>query len=437
MSFQFFIILISVIVFFIDIYSEIHIKNHGTFLERIIYLFSIKTLFIFVKFSCLITFIYILFRIRETNKISNYIENSIINISWENWYLYLVAPFTFYLLTILSYPKNIHNKFSWIDFSNKRLEYFIISLKYLIIRGLFFSICFIVFKFVFDLILQLHDYFTYHELSLFDFLDLDPNDIDNYYKGVYFSLVLTIFVFFLFNNTFIKKNSNSWYFREIKYDYFKYFFISVMLALGLFFGFFSIFNGIYNLINGEVSEWITKENVLGILPIRLSSLLILYYLLTYIYSEVLHKKLLHFFILGILPIRTVPNYSETIRLNNRETLFFSQISFYILSIALAEFFIIINFKSIYLSILNFAILFILDDFKIINDYSSGLMNVMKSHFLRIFVFNIIMLITIIVLLVNIEYYILLFLYLLVFSILSWFYIKNIDLISFKENRHFW
>ncbi|WP_369765280.1 hypothetical protein [Flavobacterium sp. WC2429] len=361
----------------------------------------------------------------------------IINIYWENWYYYLAAPFFFFLITVLSNSKNIHYQLRGLNFESDQLEQFSANIKYLFIRIASFTLSFFIFKLVFKFMIQLHDYFISRHLYIFDWLVLNTNEVDNYNKGVYLSLVLTILMFFLFNNAFIKKNSDNWRFREINFNYFKYLFISLILGLGLFFGLFSIFNGIHNLLSKGISDWITKENVLGILPIRLSSLMILYYLLTYIYSEVLHKKLPHFLFLGIFPVRTIEYYNETISFNKRETLFFCQISFYIINIALAEFFIIINFKHIYLSILNFAILFILDDFKIINDYSNGMRKVMKWHFWRIFIFNLIMLSTVITLLVTEDYYWILTLYVILFGVLCWYYLKNAGSISLTNNINTW
>jgi hypothetical protein len=437
MTITIFILLVSIIVCFTDVYSEIHIKNYGTFIERIVYLFSIKTLFIFLKISCLFTFLYIMLDVKFIDSIEKNANDVIINIYWDNWYYYVAAPVFFFLLTVLSNSKNIHYQLRGLNFENDRLEHFSANIKYLIIRMASFSLSFFVFRLVFKFMIQLHNYFISRQLYIFDWLVIKTNEVDNYNKGVYISLVLTISIFFLFNNAFIKKNSDNWRFKEINFNYFKYLFISLILGLGLFFGLFSIFNGIHNLLSKGISAWITKENVLGILPIRLSSLLILYYLLTYIYIEVIHKKLIHFLLLGIFPVRTVEYYNETLSFNKREMLFFCQISFYIINIALAEFFIIINFKHIYLSILNFAILFILDDFKIINDYSNGMRKVMTWHYWRILIFNLIMLSTAITLLVFENYYWILTLYLLLFATLCWYYLKNAGSISLTDKSNFW
>jgi len=433
MTFTTFLVLLSFTVCFIEVYSEFHIRNYGTFLERFVYLFSIKTLFTLLKLGCFISFIYILFDFKFISNVALHAENAIIKIAWPHWYYYLIGPFVFAFFTISSNSKELYRQLRGFSIDNERIDNFFASIKYLTIRLISFVLSFLIFKYVFEFMQMLHEYYIEKGLYIFDWLVFDLRDVDNYNKGVYFSLAITITIFLLFNNAFIKKNSDTWRFREINFAYLKYLFISLILSLGLFFGFFSIFNGFHNLINNGVSEWITKENVLGILPIRLSSIMIVYYLLTYIYAEVLNKKLGNFILLAILPIRHISNYHTSINFSKSETLFFAQIGFYIINIALAEFFIIIGFKSVYLSILNFTILFILDDFKIINDYSNGMQRVMPWHFIRICIFNVIMLMVAITLLFSREYYYILALYLILFFILFRYYIKNAGSISIRNN----
>lgn len=437
MNINLIIIILSSIICSIEIYSEFHIKNYGTFLERIVYLFSIKTIFTLFKLSCLFVFLYIILEINLINDIEKQVNEVIVNVEVSKWYLYLCAPLSFSLITVLSNSKNLYHHLSGFNIENERIDHFLANLKYITIRLFSFSLSFFIFRIVYIYMLRIHEHFISKQLYIFDWLVFDSEKEDNYNKGVYISLTLTVFIFFLFNNAFIKKNSDNWRFREIDFKYFKYFFITVLLGLGTFFGFFSIFNGTHNLLNNGISEWITKENILGILPIRISSILILYYLLTYVYNEVLNKKLGSFFLLGILPLRKLPDYHQPISFSNRETLFFTQISFYAINIALSEFFIIIGFKNIYLSILNFAILFILDDFKIINDYSNGLQRVLKWHYIRICTFNFIMLIVSILLLFSKEYYWILSGYLIIFFILARYYLKNIMSIYFRDDKHLW
>lgn len=426
------LIIFSIIILFIEIYSETHLKNYGRFIERIVYLLSIKTLFNLIKFSVLISFCYVLLNLKESPLLYNFIENKVTNIDFKNWFFYFVPTGVFSLIVILTNSKELFRQLEDYAIENEILNKIFAHLKYIFFRMISYALTYTIFKYSLQNIIRLHEYFLQKKLHLFDWLNINTSNVDNYNKGVYFSLLLTIIIFFLFNNSFIKRTSGELEYREIKFDFLKYFFITTMLCIGLFFGFFSIFNGSYNLLSSSLTSWISKENILGILPIRISSLLIIVYLLSYIYKEVLDRNIVAFLLIGILPIRSLPYYKGNINFEKRETLFFSQISFYILNIALAEFFIIIGYKSLYLSILNFAILFILDDFKIINDYSQGFRKVLTWHFMRVWLFNIIMMVFAVILLSKKKYYLTLVTYLILTFILFRYYFKNFALVSLRK-----
>lgn len=426
------LIIFSIIILFIEIYSETHLRNYGRFIERIVYLLSIKTLFNLIKFSVLISFCYVLLNLKESPLLYNFIENKVTNIDFKNWFFYFVPTGVFSFIVILTNSKELFRQLEDYAIENEILNKIFAHLKYIFFRMISYTLTFTIFKYSLQNIIRLHEYFLQKNLHLFDWLNINTSNVDNYNKGVYFSLLLTIIIFFLFNNSFIKRTSGELEYREIKFDFLKYFFITTMLCIGLFFGFFSIFNGSYNLLSSSLTSWISKENILGILPIRISSLLIIVYLLSYIYKEVLDRNIVAFLLIGILPIRSLPYYKGNINFEKRETLFFSQISFYILNIALAEFFIIIGYKSLYLSILNFAILFILDDFKIINDYSQGFRKVLTWHFMRVWLFNIIMMVFAVILLSKKKYYLTLVTYLILTFILFRYYFKNFALVSLRK-----
>ncbi len=430
------VIIFSTLILFIEIYSETHQKNYGTLLERGVFLIGVKNIFNITKFSIFFSFLYVIFDSNRNLLDANFIMNNIINIDKYKIHYYLIPTFGFTILSIMTNSKEIVRQLQVYRFDKfEKLNQLLSNIKYVLFRIVSFLLTLFLFIFFLKWIIKLDELFKSKKIFFLDWLSAETIIADNYYKGVYFSLVLTLIFFFLFNNSFLKKNSNFWNYRIIKLQFFKYFFISLMLSLGLFFGFFSIFNALFNIFNSEISEWITKENILGILPIRISSVLITIYLLNYIYKEVLNRNLIDFLLLGILPIRQISQYDESINFNKSETLFFSQISFYILNIALAEIFIILNYKDIYLSILNFAILFIIDDFKIINDYSSGLHRVMLTHFIRVWLFNIIMLATAISVLSSNEYYGMLGIYLLFTFILFRYYLINSSSISFKNGLY--
>jgi hypothetical protein len=427
------ILFFTTIVLVIEFYSEIHLRNYGTIGQRVFHLLGIKTLFNIFKISVLFGIIYIGIDLYKLYDFLDwrFVESRIVDLSAPK-YQYLVVPFSFSIIIILINADEIFKKLRVISTSQKQLDSFVTNVMYILFRLLSFALTFMIFKTILHYIMALDVYFDEKDLYILDWLIVDKDGQDNYNKGVYFSLILTSLAFILFNNAFIKKNSDNWDYRRIKLDFFKYFLITIILCIGLFFGFFSIFNGIFNILNSNFSEWFSKENILGIFPIRMSSLLIIIYLSTYIYKQVLKGNLGRFLVLGLLPIRSVQDYDNFIIFRDRETLFFSQISFYILNIALAELYIIFGYKSIYLSVLNFSILFILDDFKIISDYSKNLRSVLTSHFVRIWLFNLIMLFSSVVLLIKKDHHALLVLYMVLTFILFRYYYKNSGSINFER-----
>ena len=287
---------------------------------------------------------------------------------------------------------------------------------------------------IYYLLIYINEAFTFRNLRIFDWYYIQENLNHNYNTGVYFSLFITLIIFFLFNNAFLKLNSNVFNYRTIEISFFAYFFITIIICIGVFFGFFSIFNAIYNIRVSSLTKWFNKENIIGLLPIRLASVMILFNLFKYIYRETLEKQLIPFLILAIFPVRRIENYYLKIRIETRETLYFSQIAFYIINIAVAEYFVIIEYKIIYLSILNFAILFIQDDFNIINEYSDGLQSVLPSHFRRIQLFNIIMLLSSTLALILTTSYIVLSIYLCITTILTYLYLYNSSYIYSKDYK---
>jgi len=424
-------IIISVIVLLIEFYSETHLKNYGALWERTLYLFGVKTIFNLTKSAVLISFIYVLFKLNETQFSEQFLNNNLFNIKFENLGWYFLPTGVITILIIFSNSHELFHQLNVWNLQSSRINQLVANFKYVSFRLISFSFTFLILSLSLKYIIKLNAFFTLKGMVLFDWIKIETNIVNNYYKGTYLSLLITIGAFFLFNNAFLKLNSSTLNFRGIRLAFFKYFFISLFLSLGLFFGLFSILNGFYNLNNSGFSEWISKENLVGILPIRISSILIVYYLISYIYKEVLNKNFLHFVVLGILPIRKLENYYAYIEFERRETLFFCQISFYVINIALAEYFLIIEIKNVYLSILNFAILFILDDFKIINDYSRGLYEVLTSHFFRLWIFNLLMIIVAIIFLTITEHYFMLLAYITGTILLFRYYFKNYNLIRHR------
>ena len=430
------LIIICSLVLFIEIYNETFLMNYGSFGERFKHLFSLKMIFKIVKLTSFFFLIYLyinkLTNITEINE--SFFKENIFKIQVQKIYYYLLPVFVYSLIMILSNSIVILEQFSFDKYSKGRFVQLTAFLSYILYRIFAFCFTYIIFALTFFLLIYLDNSFTTKNLRIFDWFYLTENLNHNYNTGVYFSLILTVTIFFLFNNAFLKINSNLFNYRAIEMSFFAYFFITIIICIGVFFGFFSIFNAIYNIRATSLTAWFNKENVIGLLPIRLASILILFNLFKYIYKETLEGQLIPFLGLALFPIRQIENYYLTIKIETRETLYFSQIAFYILNIAVAEYFVINEYKIVYLSILNFAILFIQDDFSIINEYSDGLQSVLYSHLRRIHLFNLIMLVSSALALILTENYGVLTIYLILTAILVSLYLYNVSFINSREYK---
>lgn len=364
----------------------------------------------------------------------NYFEENLFKVRTDKIHIYFLPVIIYSFFIILSNSVKILDQFSFDKFNKGRIIQFIAFLSFIIYRIIAFCYTYLIFALIFYLFIKLDTNFSARNLRILDWYYLSENLNHNYNSGVYFSLILTLVIFFLFNNAFLKINSNYLNYRITQISFFAYFFITVIICIGVFFGFFSIFNAIYNIRITSLTEWFNKENVIGLFPIRLASVLILYNLFKYIHKETLEKKLIPFLGLALFPIRHIDDYYLSIRIENRETLYFSQVAFYILNIAIAEYFVIIDFKIVYLSILNFAILFIQDDFNIINEYSRGMQSILSSHLKRIHLFNAIMLISSTLALIITGSFGVLTIYLILTIILVYLYSINYSFINSQEYK---
>lgn len=421
-----FLISISILIILIDLYAESHIKNYGSLIERFVFFLNVKAIFVVVKLSGLcglfliLAYEYDIFFIEEWR--CWFEELNIWTFLCSTYYIPIITA----VMVLLVNGKSIFRQFkiSSLNYNYERLNQIIANLTYILYRVLVYTGTFVVFFYILKTISQIHYDFEGRGLSVFDFLNPQKVNSDNFNRGVYFSLCITTIVFFIFNNTFIKTNSDYFNQRLLRQNFLKYFFISVILAVGIFFGIFSITNAYFNIVAVGFKPWFSQENILGIFPLRVSSIIILVYLLSYIYSHVLDKNLKRFLLLGLLPIRNLKTGGGRYSFDKRETLFFCQISFYILSIALAEIALIGGIESVYIKVLNFSLLFIIDDYIIIYGYTERFRSVIRNHFLRVQFFNILIFTVGVIILLRNEFFIATTLYLIITGVLLYFYVKN-------------
>lgn len=86
MEIDFGVVCLSVIFLFVDFYSEIQIKNDGSFIERLVYLINVKSIFNIFKFAVLLSAILILFDLSSFEFLKNLLNSSIyILLLHGNW----------------------------------------------------------------------------------------------------------------------------------------------------------------------------------------------------------------------------------------------------------------------------------------------------------------------------------------------------------------
>jgi hypothetical protein len=413
----------------IEIFNEFRINNYGRILDRFFYLFNVRNIFNTIKISSFLSFLIIIF----FKDVAYFKDFYLIIEKLDILELNYIPAIAFTLLIIVFRYERLKTEFGYSYTTNSSI---VVNLKYIIFRLVSFVFVFYVFKYVFIGIYQLDTYFLVNKMSLFDWYN---NELINksllFKKGVYFSSVIVISFFFLINNGFLKINSYYGEEKNIKLDFIKYLFVSFVLCIGLFLSIYSILNAFYSINNSSFKDFISYDNIFGILPIRFASIIILYSFLIYFYKNVLEGKIVYFILICFIPLKLEENYSKRsifynpysiIDFNDRETLYFSQISFYIINIAISEIAYINNIKSVYFSLLNIIILFIIDDFTIINSYSRGFTDTMKWHVIRIFLANLLMFVSSIILLSSSELFMLLIIYLLFSIFLSIIYFSNFD-----------
>lgn len=418
---------ISILIVLIEFYNETRLNNYGKFFDRIYYYFNVRNIFNIISLSTIVC----CFLIFNKYKLIDDLNNTILVTNYRNLNYYPMLALT--LIVILFRYEKLKNEFGY-QFSSRNS--FLINIKYFLFRVFSFIFTFYIFKFVLKIYAYIDTFLIKNEYYVSDWLQSEnlSNEI-LFKKGVYFSIIITIGIFFFINTGFLKINTSYKEEKSVKLDFFKYLFVSFILCFGIFLSLYSIFNAFYNINNSSFKEFMSYDNIFGILPIRIASVIILYNFSTYFYKNVLDKKMLLFIIIAIIPynfnkldksLSSISNYFNKIQINDRETLYFSQISFYIINIAVSEITYINNISTVYFSILNFTILFIIDDFVIINAYSRGFERTLKWHYFRIFGANLLMFGTSLILLANYKLFAILLVYIFLSILLSLIYFKNFD-----------
>lgn len=110
-------------------------------------------------------------------------------------------------------------------------------------------------------------------------------------------------------------------------------------------------------------------------------------------------------------------------------MFLAQIGFYILNLTVAEVSILFKEQAVYRTVLDFALVFIVDDYIIIHNYSNKLEKILVAHKWRIAFFNLVLTVGAVATLVSLNLYGYLIVYLTIALLLLFVTETNISRVA--------
>lgn len=324
-----------------------------------------------------------------------------------NWVCYLLAILLIYLLFYVIYQRRIRARFSPPDAPpisyREGLQHFMSSSFLMNLSILLFFI------FTYWTIGWMDRWFLREGMSQLDWLFVDPINTTPYKPGFYFAVLVAsatlLFMLSIFARTIDRDHRT--------YTLLKVILLSSIIFFGIFSGLYSITNTIYNIsIHNDINSWYSEDKQLGFFAIRISSLILFFHLIRFMVRYVFQSKLMEVLMLTFKPRSTLKTKTVALSDNEYSTVFFAQLGFYILNVSVAEISILFQGKQFFRTILDFALVFIIDDYMIIHEYAKKFKTILKWHKRRIFLFNTVLVITsfITLLQLNLVVYILVYLF---------------------------
>lgn len=377
------------------IFLGFHIFNHFLFIEtfsnykysKILYLYLIENIrYIFFISSLIILLIFIIFRERISDNLCQDFENS-----YGRKFSFLTKYYSLFAISFIAFTLSI-------ILSNWTLE---------TIDDLFIS-------------------------SGFYPLKINYDNSNYYQSGVYLSTILSFLITFIFFNSIIKHLNN----RYTLFELINFFLICIIVSIGTFSGFYSLLNFLINSYYlGYEGDWINQDKLVGYYSIRITSIILLFSLLTFIYKTIFQGNIIYALILGLLPLENKLYDTRSIASlygldsDYYDKIYFLQLGFYILSIFISQFLISNNSIDFYSSIIFLVSPIIVDDFLVIHVYHKKFGHIDKWHNIKIHGFNIVLFISSITTL-YIEEKLLVLIFYVIFSIIF----LSIFINDFLKNR---
>lgn len=305
-------------------------------------------------------------------------------VDFRKWYLiigyYLIILLIYYIISHISIRNNLRKRnFAKISYLNGLFSYCIPGIIGMIFVTLFWDVAYY-------LVNTTNNWFAGNQMSLYDWLVTTVIQEEDFKRGFYMALLISIICSFIFLNSVGNMRSS-------KMPYVKNIFLTVLLFCGLICGIYSILNSIYNIQSyGSISKWYKIDNIIGIFSIRLTAILLLKEILVFIYTKVLSLGLINIIRSALSPTRQAEIRHGALSDNDYSTSFLIQLGFYNLNVVLSEVSFIFQEENIFRSILNFLILNIVSAYLIIHEYSKAHKSILNWHHNRIIIYNVMLLV---------------------------------------------
>ncbi|MHA8064474.1 hypothetical protein [Aquirufa aurantiipilula] len=383
LSTVFYSIVILIIVLINNNYFE---NNYKSFSERILSSFNFSSIFRLFRFSFFLIIIdliyyYLNYKTSYFNSGHNFVSIWIDDFK-DNYLWYLISIIFFCTLICFLFKSrilgNLCEKFETKNAGLFFRYYIIIVIQVAIFLSIFWLANFIIKEM--DESLFKNHYYPF----LNDEIKFSINDNINlvYKRGVYLTILTTILSFLIIGNALYKIMYSVSSPKVILI-----FYIFFITLIGVFTGFYSIFNFVVNNFSEKSDSWMTMDKLIGYFPIRLTSIVLLITVLKFNFENLFKGSIKNMFIKFLSPkihFDYSSNYDSIIEYFNVRLI--SQIGFYTINIMVYE--VLLFYNMDFFTPVLIIVPLIADDFLVVHYYHKIHNSIYWWHEFKITILNI-------------------------------------------------
>jgi len=261
----------------------------------------------------------------------------------------------------------------------------VLSIMTIIFLSFFFVFLLTIDYFINLLFQQIDKYISHTIKNIFDWMNFGHISKLDLSKGFSFSFVSSIIcsISFLYYLTRSGRSKGLIFFRFLL--------LAFILGVGLFISLFSLTNFVYNIYSfSDFNLWYQEESKIGLIIIRVSSFVVFYGLIKYVFNHVFNKAMVFDSGFRIIKYEIKQFQIGTISYNSLSSIYFSQMGFYIMALCILFYSFRVDHHSISVSLLNWALFFIIDDWAIIYNYTYRIGATIGFDKIKIGFFNLIL-----------------------------------------------